>query len=187
MQRAPDGHTTSHIPLTPGAGAFRHPTYPLLALICLLLATMACVLISAPEELNDGKGTRERPVPARQYAKTLDYEVVALNVEWPQQDKQTSLSSETVDLRILLQIKCLKLADQVCQLDEIASHIKAVDGSGMLYDPVFAPDIETPLEGEVLGGATKAGWLVYQIPQGVQVRLALAEYGQDQRVFFQLP
>jgi len=187
MQRAPGNRNNPRTHETPKAGAFRHLLVPWLSLVSLLLATMACVLFASPAELNDGKGTRERPVPARQYAKTLDYGVTALNAVWPPQDKETSLAAETIDLRVLFQIKCLMLADQVCQLDQIASHIKVVDGSGILYDPVFASDIGDPLEGEVLGGATKAGWLVYQIPRGVQITLALAEYGQDQRVFFELP
>jgi hypothetical protein len=169
------------------ARTFRHLLYPALPFLSLVLAATACVFMSSPAELNDGRGTRQQPIPKGIYAKTLDYEVTVLSVDSPQQDKDSSGSSQSLTLRVQFQVRCLKQADQVCQLQEIARHLKLVDEGGILYDPVFVPEIEDPLEGEILGDAVKAGWLVYQIPHGVSITLALAEYGQDQRVFFQLP
>jgi hypothetical protein len=162
------------------------PIYAWLVMLTLVLAATACVL-SAPETLNDGKGTRENPVPPRTYAHTINYDVRALSVVWEQQNDSQVSDSEDAQLSVQFQIHCNQAEDKVCRLADIRGDIKLVDASGILYEPVFSSDVDDPLEGEVLGNGEKAGWLVYQIPQGVEILAAMAEYGQEQRVFFQLP
>jgi hypothetical protein len=151
------------------------------------LSTLSCAVFSSPGTLNDGKGTREDPVPMQVYAKTIDFDVRALSVVW--MDQEAAGKSEPSDqrpLRIEIQVRCTKLNDETCDLKNIAQHIKLVDESGILYEPIFSIQLEQPLEGEVLGGAEKAGWLAYQIPRGVDVSSMVAEYGEEQLVFFNL-
>lgn len=58
----------------------------------------------------------------------------------------------------------------------------------MLFPPDYTLEIDDPvLEGEILGGAQKTGWLVYKVPVGLAVNEAVAQYGEDLRVFFRLP
>jgi hypothetical protein len=162
--------------------------YPLLVMLLLLLAGAACTLFSA-ESLNDGKGTRENPVPARVYAKTTSYNVRALSVVWPQVDQadQPVDDMQTISVRLQVEIQCERADDEICQLEEIGREIKLVDGTGALYDPVDTETVEEPLTGEILGKAEKAGWLLYEVPRGIEIKSAVAEYEQDQRVFFNLP
>ncbi len=54
----------------------------LLALVMLLMAGAACAF-NAPDRLNEGQGTRDKPVAARKFAKTPHYEVRALSVVRP--------------------------------------------------------------------------------------------------------
>lgn len=161
--------------------------YPWLIVMLLVLASAACVL-SSPEVLNDGKGTRDNPIPPKTYAHTLAYDVGAMAAVWEQQDDSPASASEDVQLlRVQFQVHCNENEDQVCQLEDIRRDLKLVDASGILYEPVFSLEIEKPLEGEILGGAEKTGWLAFQIPRGVEVVAAIAEYGEDQRVFMRLP
>jgi hypothetical protein len=159
---------------------------PWLVMLLLVLATMACVLSSA-DMLNDGKGTRKNPVPPRTYAHTFDYDVRALSAVWEEQNDSQVSSAQDMRLRVQFQIRCNKAEDEICQLVDIRQHIKLVDTSGIIYEPVFSLNIDDPLEGEILGGGEKAGWLIYQIPQGAEISASIAEYGQEQGVFFQLP
>lgn len=162
-------------------------TYPWLVLIVLVLSTGACML-SSPESLNDGKGTRENPVPPRTYAHTTDeYDVRALNVVWEQENGDQENTSEEVRLRVQFQIHCTEDANKVCNIEDIKPNIKLADASGILYEPIFPSSIKDPLGGEVLGDGEKAGWLEYRIPRGVEIIAAVAKYGQEQYVFFQLP
>lgn len=155
-------------------------------LISLTLSTMACALISA-EALNDGRGTREDPVPARVYAKTTDYEVRALSVVWPIANESASTDLQDARLRVQYQVRCGAADREVCRLAEITSNIKLVDATGILYDSMVDADLEKPLDGEILGGAEKTGWLAYQVPRGVEICCAVALYDPDQSVFFDLP
>jgi len=160
-----------------------------LLILMLLLASMACTLFSA-ESLNDGRGTREKPVPARVYAKTTSYNVRALSLVWPQPTEEASQSADdlqTVRVRLQVQIQCQRKNDQICRLEDIGREIKLVDEAGTLYEPIMAVDLEDPLEGEILGDAEKAGWLAFDVPRGVTISAAVAEYGEDMRVFFKLP
>ena len=160
--------------------------YPWLVVLLLGFATMACVL-SSPDTLNDGKGTRDNPVPSRTYAHTIDYDVRALSVVWEQQNGSQASNSQDAQLSVQFQIRCNEAEDEVCRLEEIGRDIRLVDASGILYEPVFSLAIDDPLEGEILGDGEKAGWLAYQLPRGVEILAAVAEYGEEQRVFFQLP
>lgn len=161
--------------------------YSWLVLMLLTLASAACAL-SSPEALNDGKGTRKNPIPPQTYAHTPDYDVRALGVVWEQPEHSQPVDSQdTQHLRVQFQIRCDKPEDAICQIEEIRQGIQLVDASGILYDPVFSATIENLLEGEILGDGEKAGWLAFQVPRGVELVSAVAEYGDDQHVFFQLP
>jgi hypothetical protein len=161
-------------------------TFSWLALIFLIPGAMACALISA-EALNDGKGTRDVPVPARVYAKTTHYEVRALNVVWSAENDSSSTDPQYASLRVQFQIRCGAADNEVCELAKITGNIKLVDTAGILYDPVFDEDLEKPLEGEILGDAEKTGWVAYQVPRGVEISSVVALYAPDQNVFFDLP
>ena len=166
----------------------RRQSYPLLVIMLLMLASAACTLFSA-ESLNDGRGTRENPVPARTYAKTTSYNVRALSVVWPQKDEadQTVDDMQMVPVRLQVEIQCGREDDEICQLEEIGQEIKLVDDTGALYEPILTETVDDPLEGEILGDAAKAGWLSYEVPRGINISSAVAEYGEEQRVFFKLP
>ncbi len=84
-------------------------------------------------------------------------------------------------------MRCTKPDDEICVLEDIRRHVKLVDGSGILYEPEFSVEGETPLEGEILGQAEKSGWVMYRMPYGVEVASLVVEYGDDQRLFFALP
>jgi hypothetical protein len=157
-----------------------------LVLISLTLSAMACALISA-EALNDGKGTREDPVPARVYARTTDYEVRALSVVWSNPNDSSSTDPQNASMRVQFQIRCDAADREVCPLAEIAGNIKLVDAAGILYDSVLDGDLEKPLEGEILGEAEKTGWLAYQVPRGVEICCVVALYDPELSVFFDLP
>lgn len=163
------------------------PSYwpALLVGMLLVISGMACTVFSSPGALNEGQGTRDDPVAVHIYAKTIEFDVRALSVVWmTQSDTDKDLSERT--LRVQLQVRCTKADDQICVLEDIGERIKMVDASGILYEPSSNTD-ENPLEGEILGGAEKAGWLVYRIPRGVEIASLVAEYGQEQHVFFELP
>ncbi|NDJ78551.1 MAG: DUF4352 domain-containing protein [Chloroflexi bacterium] len=160
--------------------------YPWMVLIGVALSTIACAL-SSPETLNDGKGTRENPVPPRTYARTVNYDVRALNVVWEQQNESTSSESLEIPLRVQYQIRCTKDEGDVCQLEDIHPNLKLVDTNGIVYESVFLADLEKPLQGEVLGDGEKVGWIAYRVPRGVEITAAVAEYGAEQHVFFELP
>lgn len=160
----------------------------LLVLALLALSTLACSILTSPEALNDGKGSRENPVPLKEYAKTLDFDVRALTAVWINRGgSESDEDPQEQSIRIQLQVRCTKQDDEVCVLEDIRGHVKLVDGSGILYEPGFAIENETPLEGEILGGAEKSGWVMYRMPYGVEVDSLVVEYGDDQRLFFELP
>jgi hypothetical protein len=160
----------------------------LLVLTLLALSTLACSILSSPEALNDGKGSRENPVPLKEYAKTIDFDVRALSAVWINRGgNESEEDPQEQSIRIQLQVRCTKQDDEVCVLEDIRDHVKLVDGSGILYEPGFAVGDEKPLEGEILGEAEKSGWVMYRMPYGVEVASLVVEYGEDQRLFFELP
>lgn len=157
-----------------------------LVLVMLGAASLACMQTAAG--LNEGKGTRQDPVPAREFAKTSNYEVRALSVVRPMEVKSDSPGSEY--MRVQFEIKCRKAEDAVCNLGDLRDDLKLVSSDGVLYDPVDGVALsqaDKPLEGEILGQATNAGWVVYEVPLGLEVTAGVAAYGQDQRTFFKLP
>jgi len=164
----------------------------LLALVMLLVAGAACAF-NAPDRLNEGQGTRDKPVPARKFAKTPQYDVRALSVVRPvtvtsegESGKNTDIASEY--MKVQFEVRCNKDPEEICNLTELRDSLQVVGGSGVLFPPDYALEIEDPLlEGEILGGAQKTGWLVFKGPQGLSVTEALAQYGEDLRVFFRLP
>lgn len=157
-----------------------------LVIAALVFSTVACAL-SSPETLNDGKGTRENPVPPRTYALTSNYAVRALSVVRDTHNGDQSSPAEHEQIRVQFQIRCEEQEDEVCQLKDIRGHIRLVDANGIVYEPLWSADVDKPLEGEILGSGEKTGWLAYELPRGVDVMFAVADYGEDQRVFFQLP
>jgi hypothetical protein len=157
-----------------------------LVMLMLALATTACA-ITSPQTLNDGRGTRENPVPTGMYAHTTNYDVMAIGVlRKPQNDNQ-STSQDTQTLQVQFQVRCNEPEDQVCQLDQIGQKLRLLDANGVLYDSVYSSDLREPLAGEILGGAKTTGWLAFQVPSGVNITAAIAEYGQDQYVVFMIP
>lgn len=161
------------------------PHFAVLLVVLMLVASMTACSLNSPEMLNDGRGTRDNPIPARMYARTSQYDVRVLSVVMPQTEEATE--SEKRPIRVQYQIHCTKSTEDVCRLQDIGRNIKLVDASGILYDPIFSRTVEEPLEGEILGDAEQAGWLVYEIPNGIELAAAVSEYGDDQRVFFELP
>jgi hypothetical protein len=159
-----------------------------LVMLFLALATTAC-MITSPQTLNDGRGTRENPVPTGLYAHTTNYDVKAIGVLWEQQNDSQSTSSQdtTQPLQVQFQIRCNEPEDTVCQLDQIGQKLKLLDVDGVLYDSVYSANLKEPLTGEILGGAEKTGWLAFQIPSGADITAAVAEYGEQQYVVFLIP
>jgi hypothetical protein len=160
-------------------------------LVWLLAASLAC-MEQAPEHLNEGRGTRDDPVPARVYAKTTNYEVRAQNAVRPMAGATPTQDEEfpTEYLKVQFEIKCIRGTDEICDLNEIGPNLTVISDDGVIYEADMTatlPAGDSPLDGEILGGAEQAGWLVYQVPTGIPVTLALAKYGQDQRIFFKLP
>ena len=153
----------------------------------LVLAILACSGTPA-STLNEGKGTRNDPVLVGKYMVTTTYEIRAQAVSYV--DTQEPASDADEYRKVQFQIKCTKSADDICDLSEIRDSLKLVSTTGIIYDPVPGvklPPSDKPLQGEILGGAEQVGWLVYEIPIGVEVKLAMAEYDTDRRGFFVLP
>lgn len=163
--------------------------------LMLLASGLACASESATV-LNEGKGTREDPIAARKYAKAASFEVRALSVIYETlTEDATPAPQETpagVDtLKVQFEIKCTRGPDEICDLGEMRNNLKLVSSDGIIYEPILddagLEESDRPLQGEILGGAQQAGWMAYQIPTGIQVTLALAEFGEGERVFFKLP
>jgi hypothetical protein len=153
----------------------------------LVLAILACSGTPA-STMNEGKGTRNDPVPAGKYMITNKYDVRAQAVSYV--DTQDPPSETDEYRKVQFQIKCTKSPDDICDLSEIRDSLKLVSTTGIIYDSVpgvTLPPSDKPLQGEILGGAEQVGWLVYEIPIGVEVKLAMAEYDTDRRGFFSLP
>lgn len=164
----------------------RPALYVGLVTVFLWLATVACSF-NSPTTLNDGKGTSDEPVPVQTYARTSDYDVRALSVVRPVEELSLPPESDMEYMRVQFQVRCTQGSDEVCDLTELRQDIKLVDNNGVIYEPQLNVGVDNPLEGQILGDAEKAGWLVYAVPQGLEVHRALTEYGQDQRVFFLIP
>jgi hypothetical protein len=160
----------------------------------LAVSALACMQQNA-EVLNKGQGTRDDPVAARQYAHTTTYDVRAMNVVRPMNVENTPAAlddnTQSEYMRVQFEIKCSRGTEEICNLDELRAGIKLVGTNGVLYEPlsdfVLDDESEPPLAGEILGGAEQSGWVVYQVPVGMSVPQAVAEFGQDQHVFFSLP
>jgi hypothetical protein len=163
----------------------------LLVIVMLALAAIACMK-QDPELLNEGQGTRDDPVTARQYAHTTTYDVRAMNAVRPMAVENTPAAlddtTQTEYMRVQYEIKCTLHSEEICNLNDVRAGIKLVGTDGVLYEPMSNIILDDqPLEGEILGGAVQTGWVVYQVPVEVVVTQAVAEYGQDQHVFFNLP
>jgi len=171
----------------------RQSVGPALLVLALLLAASAACAFSAPDRLNEGKGTRSDPVPARKFAKTTQYDVRALSVVRPITPPDDALLETDDDLsseymKVQFEVRCTKDAEEICDLTALRDSFQVIGGKGVLFPPDYTFKLEDPiLEGEILGGAQKTGWLVFKVPQGLPVTEAVAEYGDDLRVFFQLP
>ncbi len=152
----------------------------------LALAVLACSF-NSPTTLNNGRGSADNPVPLQRYARTSDYDVRALSVVRPMPEATSGADADWEYMRVQFQVRCTLSRDKVCNLSELRSQLKLVDVSGIIYDPKLSVTVDNPLEGEILGDAEKAGWLVYAVPKGLQVTRAMAEYGQDHRLFFFIP
>jgi hypothetical protein len=151
----------------------------------LALAVLACSF-NSPSTLNEGQGTASDPVPLQKYARTSDYDIRALSVVRPIEEGVSTDDSDLEYMRVQFQIRCTKDEDEICDLSELRRDIKLVDKNGIIYDPALTITVDRMLEGQILGGAEKAGWQVYRVPEGLVVGRALAEYGQDHRVFFMI-
>jgi len=164
----------------------------ILVAVMLLAAGTACAL-TAPDRLNEGRGTRENPVPARTFAKTTQYEIRALSVIRPVTTDTSSATDASDDrsmefMKVQFEVLCTKDSEEICNLTELRDNFQLVGSNGVLFPPDYTLEIDDPLlEGEILGGAQKTGWLVYQVPAGLAVNEAVAQYGEDLRVFFRLP
>lgn len=162
----------------------------LLVFMMLLAASVACMQQS-PEALNEGKGTRDDPVLARQYAKTDVYDVRVLSAVRPVQiPTPTDEDIEVEYMKVQFGVKCTKAAEDICNLDELRSNFKVVSEEGILYDPALTiepSEGDSILGGEILGEAEQAGWLIYEVPVGINVTEAVVGYGEDMRVFLKLP
>ena len=160
----------------------------MLVFISVLATALACA--QSPAGLNQGRGTRDNPIAARSYAKTTSYEVRAQSVVRPVPDLAPENDVEKEYMKVQFEIKCARDSDEVCDLAVLREQFRLVDEEGIIYesDPtVELPARDDPLECEILGGAAKAGWMAFRVPVGVPVNTALAEYGEDQRIFFRLP
>ncbi len=70
-------------------------------------------------------------------------------------------------MKVQFEILCKKDPEEICNLTELRDSLQVVGGSGVLFPPDYTLEIDDPLlEGEILGGAQKAGWLVFKVPQG---------------------
>jgi hypothetical protein len=158
--------------------------------VLLLASSMACMQQSA-EVLNEGKGTRDDPVAAMKYAKTDAYDVQILSAVRPAQiPTPAGQKTDHEYMKVQFGVKCTRADDQVCNLDEFRVNFKVASEDGILYDPALEIDVpqgDNVLEGEILGGAEQTGWLLYQVPVGVPVTLAVVGYGDDLHVFLKLP
>jgi len=166
---------------------------PVLLVVVMLVTAGAACALNAPDRLNEGRGTRENPVPARVFAKTTQYDVRALSVLRPLPVETETPSEEESDLgyeymKVQFEVRCTRGEEEICDLTELRDNIQLVGGEGVLFPPDYSLEIDDPLlEGEILGGGVKAGWLVYRVPHGLPVTEAVVEYGEDLRVFFRLP
>jgi|GEM_PF-1704597 hypothetical protein len=165
---------------------------PALLVAGMMLAAAAACAFNSPDRLNDGRGTRERPVPARVFAKTPQYEVRALSVlrpvpvEGQGEGETTDIGTEY--MKVQFEVLCSRDPEEICDLTELRDNFQVVGGEGVLFPPDYTLEISDPLlEGEILGGAQKAGWLVYKVPTGLTVTEAVVEYGEGLRLFFRLP
>lgn len=169
--------------------------YPVVVVLMLLISGLACASENA-KVLNEGKGTRDDPIAARTYAKASSFDVRALSVIYMSPTENPSPAPEETPtgvntLKIQFEIKCTRGAEESCNLSELRNNLKLVSDDGIIYESIGdnsrLAESDQPLEGEILGGAEQAGWMLYEIPTGVTVRVAVAEFGEDQRVFFKLP
>ncbi|NLE50808.1 MAG: hypothetical protein GX613_05320 [Chloroflexi bacterium] len=166
---------------------------PVLLVLTALLAAGAACALNSPDRLNEGRGTRDNPVPARVFAKTTQYDVRALSVLRPLPLETETPSEEQTDLsyeymKVQFEVRCTRDAEAICNLTELRDNFQLVGGEGVLFPPDYTLEIDDPLlEGEILGGGEKAGWLVYRVPHGLAVTEAVVQYGEDLRVFFRLP
>jgi hypothetical protein len=91
-------------------------------------------------------------------------------------------------MKVQFEVRCTRGEEEICDLTELRDNIQLVGGEGVLFPPDYSLEIDDPLlEGEILGGGVKAGWLVYRVPHGLPVTEAVVEYGEDLRVFFAAP
>jgi len=152
----------------------------------LALAVLACSF-NSPTTLNDGRGSADKPVALQRYARTSNYDVRALSVVRPMPEASPGPDADWEYMRVQFQVRCTVSRDKVCDLSELRRQLKLVDVNGIIYDPKLSIPVGDSLEGEILGDAEKAGWLAYAVPKGLRVTRAMAEYGQDHRLFFTIP
>lgn len=157
----------------------------LLGVLPLVFAIFACSFQS-PENLNEGRGTMDDPIPAQQFAITPDFEVRVLSIVTETQENAASDNGGYERVRVLFEVRCAEASDVICDLGEIGDHLLLVDSNGAIIRPTVYTAEENPLEGEILGTATATGWQEYELQYGLYVELALAEYGNE-RVFYKLP
>lgn len=165
---------------------------PVVFVAGILLAAAAACAFNAPDRLNDGRGTRDNPVPARVFAKTPSYEVRALSVLRPlpvdEAEAPEGGTTGSEYMKVQFEVLCARDPEEICNLTELRDKFQLVGGEGVLFPPDYTLEIDDPLlEGEILGGAQKPGWLVYRVPNGLPVTEAVVEYGEELRVFFRLP
>ena len=112
---------------------------PALLVAGMMLAAAAACAFNSPDRLNDGRGTRERPVPARVFAKTPQYEVRALSVlrpvpvEGQGEGETTDIGTEY--MKVQFEVLCSRDPEEICDLTELRDNFQVVGGEGVLFPP----------------------------------------------------
>lgn len=153
----------------------------------LVFSSVACM--RQMDTLNQGKGTRDDPVTALQFAKTMNYDIRGTSVERGADIPGEMPASDHTFMRVEFEVICTKDSEQICDLENIAEDVKLVNTMGRLYPPRLDVAQDSPLSGEILGKARYTGWLVYEVPESSTIQVAVVPFSADGEdlVFFNLP
>ena len=158
-----------------------------LVIVMLLFASLACM--RQTDTLNQGRGTRDDPVTALQFARTRSYNIRGMNVTRPMTFDHRSTPKGYEYIGVEYEVLCTRGSEEICDLDAIADGIKLVSSTGHLFSPVDNLPVDNPLSGEILGNARKIGRVVYQTPINTAISTATVAFKSDSAdlVFFKLP
>lgn len=153
----------------------------------LVMASMACM--RQTDTLNQGRGTRDDPVTALQFARTLNYSIRGMSVSRPYDVPRRTARENYEFVGVEFEILCTRDDEEICDLDEIATEIRLVSDAGHLFTPRLNLTLDNPLEGQILGNSRKVGWVVFEVPITMPVKTGTVAFASEAEdlVFFSLP